>query len=135
MTKKKLPETYVIHVVLDAPRKAADFVIYATLVHDKMEENVATFPAPDPPLGALQALIDTVRADAAGATIKGIGGADDRNASHGRLTAGMESERAYVEKVAAADPKNAAVIAARAAMRLKNVPPRYKPILELAAGR
>jgi hypothetical protein len=134
MPKKKPIETHVVHVVLKAPRTAAKLLIHARLVHDQMAENAATFPAPDPPLAVLQALIAELAARAAGVTLKGIGGADDRDAVHRRLLTALNAECAYVQKIAAADPKNAAAIAARAAMTLKGTGTIYKATLVLEHG-
>lgn len=134
MTKRKALTEQVIRLVMKAPEKPQDLVIYAQLVHDKMAENVATFPAPDPPLAALQSLIDELRAACSYAKTGGIGSPGKRDLVARKVRAALNSELGCVTKVAALDPANAAVIAERAAMSLRGSSFRNKPTLELRHG-
>jgi hypothetical protein len=135
MPKKKLATEFVVHVALKAPRKPADLVIYAQVIHDAMAANAATFPTPDPPLTVFQAGIDDLTSTEVAVKRVGVGGATRRNTSQRALSANLKRERAYVQGVAAADPENAALIAARAGMSLWSVPSRNKPILVAKTGR
>jgi hypothetical protein len=135
MSKKKLATEFIVRVALKAPRKPADLVIYAQVIHNAMAANAATFPAPDPPLSVLQADIDDLKNKEAAVKSVGVGGATRRNSSQRALSADLKRACAYVEGIAAADPEKAALIAAQAGMALWSVPARNKPGLVAKSGR
>ncbi len=134
MTKKKLADQHVIRVVLSAPRRPAELVIFAQVVHDKMAENVGWFPTPDPSLATLQSLIDDVKQKAADVRSVGVGGVTRRDAAQKTLLTALNSERAYVEKVAIANPASAAVIAQAAHMNLRKAGSVSPPVLLVEHG-
>jgi hypothetical protein len=134
MPKKKPLAEHVVRVALKYPRTAAKLVTFGQFIHDKMDENSATFTHPDPPLAALQLLIEELKTAAAGVGRIGIGGAAIRNVVMRKLIAALMRERAYVETVASADPEHAASIAAMAGMALRNAPSIYKPDFEVRQG-
>jgi len=135
MSKKRPRTEHVIRVVLSAPRRPRELIIYAQHVHDMMATNAATLPHPDPPLVTLQAHIDDLATKEAALARRTAGAAADRDGAMRVLQADLNNERAYVEQIATQDPANAARIAEDAGMSLHKVPSTNKPHLVLRHGR
>ena len=130
-TTKKQPT---LRVVLRLPPKIADFIVRAQQIHDALAANTTTLPAPDPPLTKLQSDVDDLTSKEARAKSRVEGAVTDRDNAKAVVVADLQLERAYVEKVATANPTNASAIAQDASMALKKAPARNKPTLATKAG-
>jgi len=126
--------TNTIEVALGLPRKVADLLVYAQVIHDTMAANPKSLPSPSPALSVLQTDIDTATSKEAIAKTRVVGAVTDRNLAIKVLTLDLHNERAYVELVASADPANAAQIAEDAGMKLHKAAARNKPPLAVKAG-
>ena len=133
MTKQA--STHKIEVVLKAPRKVANLLVFAQTIHDTMAANTSTLPSPSPALSVLQTDISTLAAKEAVVQTRVKGAVADRDAAQRTLLIDLNNERAYVESVVnAGNPADAAQIAADAGMTVHVTTPRNKPPLALKAG-
>jgi hypothetical protein len=133
MAKKKKSKNR-IGVGLNAPKKVAELLVFAQVVHDDMAANSKLLPSPSPALTVLQAGIDTLAAKEALVRAKTPNSVDDRDAAEQALRVALHNERAYVELVVNADPANAAQIAGAAGMSLRKMPATDKPALAVKGG-
>jgi hypothetical protein len=123
-----------IAVTLGLPRKIADLLLFAQLVHDTIAANPKSLPSPSPTLAVLQTDIDALGNAEAITKTRVAGAVNDRNLAAKALKIDLNNERAYVELVANADPANATKIAEDAAMKLRKPTVRNKPPLAVKAG-
>jgi hypothetical protein len=132
MARTKKPAT--IRVVLKAPVKIADFLVFAQKVHDQMAANASTLPSPNPPLPTLQAQIATLTTKEALTKTRATGAVADRDQAQLAVKTSLESEAAYVEELCNADPSNALVLAQDAGLSLKATGSHTKPPLAVKAS-
>jgi hypothetical protein len=100
-------------------------------IHDKLAENAATFPSPNPPLDVLlQHLTALEQAQRYLRSTGADGAAAARDVARTTFWASLQSEQAMVQTVVDANPEHAAHFAAIAGMRLAKVPVRHKEDLE-----
>lgn len=123
-----------IAVTLGLPRKIADLLVYAQVIHDTMAANPKSLPSPSPALSVLQTDINTAVNMEAIAKTRVAGAVTDRNLAIKALKIDLANEQAYVELVANANPANAAQIAEDAGMKLHKTPAVDKPPLAVKAG-
>jgi len=123
-----------IAVALGLPRKVADLLVYAQVIHDAIAANPKSLPSPSPALSVLQTDIDTATNKQAIAKTRVAGAVTDRDLAIKALKVDLNNERAYVELVANADPANAAQIVEDAGMKLHQAHARDKPPLAVKAG-
>jgi hypothetical protein len=129
--KKKPKKT---RVVLKRPRKVADLAVYGQNVHDQMAANSKTLPSPDPALTVLQTHLDELVTKEAAAKTRAVGAVSERDAAEKVVVDDLETERAYVEKTANADPDHADAIAQGAGMALRKTGSHDRPTLAVKHG-
>jgi len=124
-----------IAVALGLPRKIADLLVFAQMVHDTMAANSKELPSPSPALLVLQTDINTLVTEQAAVKARGQGAVTTRDLAVKTVKVDLGSERAYVESLVNADPANAAAIAEAAGMKLRKPPTAaVKPPLAVKAG-
>ena len=123
-----------VNVVLKAPTRMADFLVFVQKVHDQMAVNAKSLPSPNPTLVVFQGQIDDLTTKEALAKTRANGAVGDRDQSRAVVKASLASERAYVEGLCNADAGNALVLAQDAGMSLRVSSPRNKPPLAVKAG-
>jgi len=121
-------------VVLKAPNKVANLLVFAQAIHDAMAANTSTLPSPSPALTVLQSSIDTLAAKQTVVQTRVKGAVGDRDAAQKALMVILGSERGYVESVCNGSPTTAAQIAEDAGMSLRKTGAHTKPPLAVKAG-
>jgi hypothetical protein len=94
----------------------------------------AHFPAPNPPLTALEAAIDALDVAETATKTRARGTVEARNAARAQLISELDAQVAYVQKVADGDPENAEAIIASAGMTVRKAPSRNKATFVAAPG-
>jgi fibronectin type III domain protein len=130
MTKRKASKP---KAVLNLSRNPKDVLVFARHVVVCMTDN-PYFTSPNPPLTVLQTDIDALEASEAAVLTRAKGTAEARDADLATLKSHLEYERAYVQKVADADPANAEDIIASSGMSKKSVGSRTKGELGARQG-
>ena len=92
------------------------------------------FPSPDPPLVTITALIARLSAKQTVALTRVVGGAAERDAACLALRNGLQVLQGYVQRVADADPANAAAIVTSASMSLQKKASRDKQLFDAQCG-
>ena len=119
---------------LKLPRSAGGVIVYAQCVSSVMKDN-PFFSSPNPPLATLDlAIADASIAEAAVLT-RTKGFKEARDAKLDALRADLESERAYVQEVANANPTEAEAIIQSAGMNVRGFTMRATGELLVSQGR
>jgi hypothetical protein len=104
-------------------------------MHDGLGADVATYAAPNPPLPAFQALIQSCAAAQQLAQLRGTGAAAERDVQRSLLLTGMETQRMYVQSLADAMPLRAVALIQNAGLIVAEPPVHHKAILTLRLGK
>jgi len=132
MSKKEMNP---IVVVLNLPPQCAAFIIRASQIHDSMAANVATLPAPTPPLSVLAAHIATLVTKEAAVKMRTLGAVAERDDARKAVAEDLTAERAYVASLVVANPGDAESLVADASMFLRKPNTVNKPPLATKPGR
>jgi hypothetical protein len=131
-----MPKVQRIRVVLRMDRKKVPAVlVLARAIYDAMLANPALFPAPNPTLAVLLALIMKLEASQL-KTLSGTHGtAAARDTDREALCNAMETERTYVQSLCDASPDQAMALIKAAGMDAYRPPTSNKPVLVAKPGQ
>jgi hypothetical protein len=123
------------HVALNPPRRVGDFLVFAKVIGARLGED-PLFSPPASLLASLQSGIGALEAAVVAGGTRRIGAAAERSARQEDVHATLRALRVYVQTLAdAGTAEEAAMIAARAGMSLKDAKGPRRPALTLKAGR
>src|SRR5579859_3323486 len=96
-------------IALALPKRVPALIVYAEGIVQRMTGN-PSFPSPQPPLAAITAAINDLRAAETAALARTKGAVAARNEKRTVLLGALQQLRAHVQSLADADPANAASI-------------------------
>jgi hypothetical protein len=120
--------------ILKLPRRTGDVILFAQSVSSAMKDN-PFFSSPNPPLATLDLAIADVAAAEALVLTRAKGLKEARDAKLEVLLSDLESERAYVQQVANANPSEASGIIESAGMHVRRFTMRATGGLLVTRGR
>jgi hypothetical protein len=127
------PMTHKRIAALNLPKQISQLLGIARAIAQAMSGN-KSFPNPDPPVAAINTAADELEASEADVKGGAKNAAPTRDTKAAVLVSLLEQERAYVQKIANADPPNAEVLIHAAAMNVKKVPNRAPRVFGAKQG-
>jgi len=110
-------------IALALPKRVPALIVYAEGIVQRMTGN-PSFPSPQPPLAAITAAINDLRAAETAALARTKGAVAARNEKRTVLLGALQQLRAHVQSLADADPANAASIIESAGVAVHKTPTR-----------
>jgi len=130
-TTKQLPKTIAVLKLAQSPQTAS---AQAKAILSGLENNPSIFVTPNPPLATLKADIAALDSAETDALKRTKGAAEARNAKLAVVIQDLHDARAYVNKIASADPVNAAAIITAAGLFVKKPAVKSKQLLAAKQG-